>query len=110
MPVVLYYSRVDILDLMDTSGLPSEIDQTILFKDISISKLVLRILFVLTKINLLIFFDLLNRHHTTNKKSSVLLTPEELPQPGTLVAIDAEFVALNQVNLFFLRKLFMTYA
>ena len=43
-----------------------------------------------------------NRHHLTNKKSSVLLIPEELPQPGTLIAIDAEFVALSQVNLFFL--------
>ncbi|RIA93213.1 ubiquitin carboxyl-terminal hydrolase-domain-containing protein [Glomus cerebriforme] len=72
-PVVLYYSRVDISDLMDTSDLPSEIDKSILFEDISISK-----------------------HHLTNKKLSVLLTPEELPQPGTLVAIDAEFVALNQ--------------
>ncbi|CAG8494661.1 13748_t:CDS:10 [Funneliformis mosseae] len=67
-PVVLYYSRVDISDLMDTSALPSKIDKSILFKDISISK-----------------------HRLTNKKSSVLLTPEELPQPGTLVAIDAEF-------------------
>jgi hypothetical protein len=38
MPVVLYYSRVDISDLMDTSDLPSEIDKSILFKDISISK------------------------------------------------------------------------
>ncbi|CAB4393897.1 unnamed protein product [Rhizophagus irregularis] len=73
MPVVLYYSRVDISDLMDTSDLPSEIDKSILFKDISISK-----------------------HHSTNKKSVDLLTPEELPQPGTLVAIDAEFVALSQ--------------
>ncbi|CAG8616504.1 10808_t:CDS:10, partial [Acaulospora morrowiae] len=72
-PVLLYYSRVDISDLMDTSVLPSEIDKSILFKDISISK-----------------------HRDTNIKSAHLLTPEELPQPGTLVAIDAEFVALNQ--------------
>ncbi|CAG8540283.1 10144_t:CDS:10 [Acaulospora colombiana] len=69
-PVLLYYSRVDISDLMDTSALPSEIDKSILFKEISISN--------------------------ANVKSVHLLTPEELPQPGTLVAIDAEFVALNQ--------------
>ncbi|CAJ0827215.1 6249_t:CDS:10 [Entrophospora sp. SA101] len=71
-PVLLYFSRIDINDLMDTSALPSEIDKTILFKDISIAK------------------------HRLKKKSSQLLTPEELPQPGTLVAIDAEFVALNR--------------
>ncbi|CAG8580781.1 604_t:CDS:10 [Cetraspora pellucida] len=72
-PVVLYYSRIDITDLIDISALPSEIDKSILFKDISISK-----------------------HRLTNNKTAHLLTPEELPQPGTLVAIDAEFVVLNQ--------------
>jgi len=29
------------------------------------------------------------------------LTPEELPQPGTLIAIDAEFVALQQEEMEF---------
>lgn len=38
------------------------------------------------------------RNHLIKHK---VLTPEELPEPGTLVAIDAEFVALQQEEMEF---------
>ncbi|RHZ79406.1 hypothetical protein Glove_146g43 [Diversispora epigaea] len=73
IPVLLYYSRVDVADLTDTRPLHEEIDKSILFRDISIS-----------------------RKRNSFIKTAHLLTPDESPQPGTLIAIDAEFVALNQ--------------
>lgn len=38
------------------------------------------------------------RNHLIKHK---VLTPDELPQPGTLIAIDAEFVALQQEEMEF---------
>ncbi|KAI8987727.1 ubiquitin carboxyl-terminal hydrolase-domain-containing protein [Mycotypha africana] len=71
-PAVLQYSRVDLDKLLDLTILPSEVDYSLLFDDISVA------------------------HHPNNHPRHKILTEEEMPKPGTLVAIDAEFVALQQ--------------
>ncbi|KAK7449653.1 poly(A)-specific ribonuclease [Stygiomarasmius scandens] len=73
VPAVLHFERVDRRGSLDFSGLPTEIDPTILCRDTSIS---------------------LNRDPTLIKHEC--LEPGELPKPGTLVAIDAEFVSMQQ--------------
>ncbi|RUS20975.1 hypothetical protein BC937DRAFT_93946 [Endogone sp. FLAS-F59071] len=73
IPAVVQYTRINWSELVDLDSLPSEVDKSILFNDISISK---------------------NRGDIPT--SYKILSYDELPGPGTLVAIDAEFVALNQ--------------
>ncbi|KAG7086554.1 hypothetical protein E1B28_002503 [Marasmius oreades] len=73
IPSVLYLERVDTRDTLDLSGLPDLIDPTILCQDTSIS---------------------LNRDPALIKHKC--LSHDELPRPGTLIAIDAEFVQMQQ--------------
>ncbi|EGN96198.1 hypothetical protein SERLA73DRAFT_170610 [Serpula lacrymans var. lacrymans S7.3] len=73
VPAILYLERVDLQERLDLSGLPDEIDQSILSRDTSIS---------------------INRDKNLVKHECLRF--EELPKPGTLVAIDAEFVSMQQ--------------
>ncbi|KAJ7349108.1 ubiquitin carboxyl-terminal hydrolase-domain-containing protein [Mycena albidolilacea] len=72
-PAIVYYERLDRQEALDFSGLPSGMNPSILSHDTSIS---------------------LNRD--PNKIKHECLSFEELPKPGTLVAIDAEFVSMQQ--------------
>ncbi|KAI8997062.1 ubiquitin carboxyl-terminal hydrolase-domain-containing protein [Pilobolus umbonatus] len=71
-PAVLQYTRVGLDRLLDLDILPSKVDYTLLFKDITIAQ-----------------NPNPDPHHE-------ILEEDEMPKPGTLVAIDAEFVALQQ--------------
>ncbi|KAF7970658.1 hypothetical protein HWV62_23300 [Athelia sp. TMB] len=74
VPAVLYLERIDEnRQVVDLSRLPSEIDLSILSRDTSIS---------------------VNRNKNLIKHKCLRF--EELPKPGTLVAIDAEFVQMQQ--------------
>ncbi|KAG6878679.1 hypothetical protein C0993_011494 [Termitomyces sp. T159_Od127] len=73
VPAIIYYERNDLHEVLDYSGLPGSIDETILCHDTSISQ---------------------NRDPRLIKHE--VLLPNELPQPGSLVAIDAEFVSMQQ--------------
>ncbi|ETW85417.1 hypothetical protein HETIRDRAFT_432176 [Heterobasidion irregulare TC 32-1] len=73
VPTILYMERVDMRDRLDFSGLPDQIDASILSHDTSISS---------------------KRDENLIKHDP--LRPDELPRPGTLVAIDAEFVSMQQ--------------
>ncbi|KAG5646693.1 hypothetical protein DXG03_002683 [Asterophora parasitica] len=75
VPAIIYYERDDLGEFLDYSGLPDRADETILSHDTSIS---------------------LNRDPRLVKHD--VLRPEELPRPGTLVAIDAEFVLMQQLE------------
>ncbi|KAI7904509.1 ubiquitin carboxyl-terminal hydrolase-domain-containing protein [Cokeromyces recurvatus] len=71
-PAVLQYTRVDLESLYDLDILPSKVDYSLLFKDLSIAQ-----------------------EANMNPRYEIL-TEDEMPKPGTLIAIDAEFVALQQ--------------
>ncbi|KAK2467007.1 hypothetical protein APHAL10511_001265 [Amanita phalloides] len=73
VPAVIYLERVDVRETLDFSGLQDKINPTILSQDTSIS---------------------LNRDE--NLVQHETLSVDELPRPGTLVAIDAEFVSMQQ--------------
>ncbi|KDQ12374.1 hypothetical protein BOTBODRAFT_134946 [Botryobasidium botryosum FD-172 SS1] len=73
VPCVLYFERVDMRDHLDFSGLPDELDRAILGQRISLAT---------------------NVNWAAHKHEP--LRYEELPTPGTLVSIDAEFVALQK--------------
>ncbi|ORX88696.1 cysteine proteinase [Basidiobolus meristosporus CBS 931.73] len=72
-PSVLYFVRTDLSSKVDVSALPDVVDNTILFKDYSISRL---------------------RHKLP--RSYKPLTVDEMPNPGFLCGIDAEFVAMTK--------------
>ncbi|KAG2231202.1 hypothetical protein INT48_005923 [Thamnidium elegans] len=71
-PAVLQYTRVELDSLLELDVLPSKVDYSLLFEDHSIAQT-----------------------SNTNPRHQVL-SQHEMPTPGTLVAIDAEFVALQQ--------------
>ncbi|KAH9857626.1 ubiquitin carboxyl-terminal hydrolase-domain-containing protein [Lenzites betulinus] len=72
VPAVLYFERVDIRQRLDFSRLPDKMDPTILCRDTNIA---------------------INRDPRIIKHEP--LRYEELPRPGTLIAIDAEFVKME---------------
>jgi len=73
VPAIVYLERVDLEGAVDFTSLPDRIDEAILSHDTSISG---------------------NRDPNLIKHEC--LHPKELPHPGTLVAIDAEFVSMQQ--------------
>ncbi|KAL5528994.1 hypothetical protein ACEPAG_4968 [Sanghuangporus baumii] len=73
VPAILYYERVDLRDKLNLEVLPKELDVSILCRDINIS---------------------INRDNASIKHE--LLGMDELPKPGTMVSIDAEFVSMQQ--------------
>lgn len=77
VPSVIILERVE-PGLVDYSRLPKELDTEVLFKDHSMSW-----------------------HRRASSIEHQLLTPDELPKPGTLISIDAEFVSLQQEELEF---------
>ncbi|KAG8904957.1 poly(A)-specific ribonuclease [Tulasnella sp. 403] len=73
VPCILFLERVDYMNKLDLSGLPSKQDRNILTQQQSIS-----------------------RYTDPQSQKHKVLGLDELPTPGTVVAIDAEFVALQQ--------------
>ncbi|EIW60790.1 poly(A)-specific ribonuclease [Trametes versicolor FP-101664 SS1] len=73
VPAVLYFERVDIRQRLNFNSLPDKMDPTILCRDTNIA---------------------VNRDPRIIKHDN--LRYEELPRPGTLIAIDAEFVSMQQ--------------
>ena len=78
VPAVIILERVDASEVLDCSSVPKQIDPDALFKDVSVAW---------------------NRRKNMIKHKG--LEPSELPTPGTVVAIDAEFVALQQEEMEF---------
>ncbi|KAG8892779.1 poly(A)-specific ribonuclease, partial [Tulasnella sp. 408] len=73
VPCILFLERQDTINRLDFTGLPSKLDPTILCRQHSIAR---------------------NTDWPAQKHK--VLEASELPTPGTVVAIDAEFVALQQ--------------
>ncbi|KAI9255620.1 ubiquitin carboxyl-terminal hydrolase-domain-containing protein [Phascolomyces articulosus] len=71
-PSMLQYKRVDSDEQLDLSGLPTQVDCSILFKDTTVAS-----------------------RPAVDPKYEIL-TLDEMPKKGTLVALDTEFVALKR--------------
>lgn len=85
--------RVDMRSKLDYSALPMAVDPIILSEDISLSPCVYS------------FYGINKRriHGTLRNRDKKLIKHEllsatELPRPGTVAAIDAEFVQMQQVR------------
>lgn len=78
VPAIIMLERRDSGQLLDYSRLPKTLDHEVLFKDHNMAW-----------------------HRNASMVKAELLTPDELPKPGTLISIDAEFVALQQEELEF---------
>lgn len=79
---------------LDFSGLPDRMDNTILCKDTNIAMLV-QFYFLVSRSRLLMF-TVPHRNRDSRLIKHEPLRFEELPKPGTLIAIDAEFVSMQQ--------------
>jgi PAB-dependent poly(A)-specific ribonuclease subunit 2 len=77
-PAIVILERADCDTALDLAKLPTGLNPEVLYKDVSLAW---------------------NRR--THLVKHTPLTPEELPQPGILIAIDAEFVALQQEEMEF---------
>ena len=98
MPAILYLERVDVCQRLDFSELPDKMDPSILCRDTNIAMCVPNdywssLSSVLVLLTLLLCYYR-NRDHRQIRHEPLRF--EELPKPGTLIAIDAEFVAMQQ--------------
>jgi hypothetical protein len=84
--------RVDVRNNLDFTGLPDELDASILSRDTSIS------MSVECVTDVLFSSSFIYRNRDKNLIKHECLRFEELPRPGTLVAIDAEFVLMQEVR------------
>lgn len=75
IPAVIILVRKDVNDILETGNLPTQLEPSALFEDVSIAW---------------------NRRK--HMVQHTVLASEELPGLGTLISIDAEFVALQQVS------------
>ncbi|KIM28988.1 hypothetical protein M408DRAFT_329031 [Serendipita vermifera MAFF 305830] len=73
IPAVLYFERIDARETLEFSGLPMQVDPYILSQDISLSVV-----------------------RDNARKAHESLQVDEFPKPGTVVAVDAEFVQMQQ--------------
>jgi PAB-dependent poly(A)-specific ribonuclease subunit 2 len=76
VPAIVYLERADCYDDLDFNSLPNNIDESILMRDTNVAV-----------------------HRDPSHIKQQYLTEDELPKPGTVVAIDAEFVLMQQVSL-----------
>ncbi|PVG02168.1 hypothetical protein CPB86DRAFT_811668 [Serendipita vermifera] len=73
VPSILYLERVDMREAVNLTNLPMRVDPSILSEDISLSSV-----------------------RDKASKAHEVFGPDEMPKPGTVVAIDAEFVQMQQ--------------
>ncbi|KAL7423333.1 poly(A)-specific ribonuclease [Cryptotrichosporon argae] len=78
VPAVIFLERVDAPRVLQLDTLPTHLDPAVLFKDLNLAW-----------------------HRKPAAIKHRVLTPDEMPSPGTMVAIDAEFVALQQEEMEF---------
>lgn len=78
VPAIIMFERRDSASLLDYNRLPKQLDHEVLFKDHNMAW-----------------------HRSASAIKAEILSPDELPKPGTLISIDAEFVALQQEELEF---------
>ncbi|EIW68674.1 hypothetical protein TREMEDRAFT_31884 [Tremella mesenterica DSM 1558] len=77
-PAVCIFERVDVNQSLDLSVLPKTLDLRSLLDDVSMA-----------------------RHRRDDEIKHVILSPDEMPKPGTTIAIDAEFVLLQPEEMEF---------
>ena len=90
VPAILYLERVDAREKINFDALPEEIDTSVLNRDSNISLCVRIFHYSYDKLK----YPFSNRDISRVKHG--LLHPSELPRAGMLVAIDAEFVSMQQ--------------
>lgn len=78
VPAVIILERVDAASVLSYASLPTELDTSVLFTDHNIAW-----------------------HRRKDQIKHEVLSRDELPKPGTLISIDAEFVALQSEELEF---------
>lgn len=82
-------SRRDNKDILQLDKLPTQVGASVLYEDVSLAWCVAS------------ETPLICRNRRQNMIKHKLLQPDELPRQGTLIAIDAEFVALQQEEMEF---------
>lgn len=90
---MLHFERVDTRDNLEFSSLPSQVDDSILCRDTSISR------YCCLSPHTCLYVEGCLRNRNPKLIKHTVLSTGELPRAGTLVAIDAEFVSMQQEEI-----------